>query len=238
VSGETDRRARLRAARLYFICDARPGGRALAQVLPGALAGGVDVFQLRDKRLNDEALLELALAARRCCDEHGALFILNDRADLAAAAGADGVHVGQDDVAVEGARAIVGDQRIVGLSTHTTEQIDATRGVDYIGVGPVNETPTKPGRPAVGVELVRYAAAHAPVPFFAIGGITAQNVAAVAEAGAQRVAVVRAIAEAADPAAAARTLRAALQSVATSAGSATEATTAPPTRTEASVGAT
>ena len=210
---EIDRSERLRAARLYFICDARPGGRALADLLPAVLAAGVDVFQLRDKRLTDDELLEHGMAARRWCDEAGALFILNDRPELAAAVRADGVHVGQGDVAVEAARAIVGSDRLVGLSTHSAEQIAAARGVDYIGVGPVNETPTKPGRPAVGVELVEHAAAHAEVPFFAIGGITAGNVAAVLAAGARRVAVVRAIAEAGNPAAAARELRAAIESV-------------------------
>jgi thiamine-phosphate pyrophosphorylase len=175
----------------------------------------VDVFQLRDKRLADDELVELGLAARRWCDEHEALFILNDRPELAVSVRADGVHVGQGDVAVETARAIVGNDRIVGLSTHSAEQIAAACGVDYIGVGPVNETPTKPGRPAVGVELVRHAAAHAEVPFFAIGGITAKNVGAVLAVGARRVAVVRAIAEARDPAAAARELRAATDTAAT-----------------------
>jgi thiamine-phosphate pyrophosphorylase len=215
VTTETDRSERLRAARLYFICDARPGGRALAELLPAVLEAGVDVFQLRDKRLADEELLELGLAARDWCDEHGALFIVNDRADIAVAVGADGVHVGQDDVSVETARAIVGGERVVGLSTHSPDQIAAARGADYIGVGPVNETPTKPGRPAVGVELVRHAAAHANVPFFAIGGIDAGNLAVVLAAGARRVAVLRAIADASDPAAVARELRAAVESVTT-----------------------
>ena len=210
VTAVIDRSERLRAARLYFICDARPGGRALADVLPAALAAGVDVFQLRDKRLADEALVEVGLAARRCCNEHAALFIVNDRPDLAVAVGADGVHVGQEDVPVQAARAIVGGERIVGLSTHTPQQIVAARGVDYIGVGPLNETPTKPGRPAVGLGLVRDAMAHANVPFFAIGGITIDNVAAVVAAGARRIAVLRAIADAADPAAAAHELRAAV----------------------------
>jgi thiamine-phosphate pyrophosphorylase len=214
VTAATDRSAQLRAARLYFICDAHPGGRELGDLLPAVLEAGVDVFQLRDKRLAEDELLELGLAARRWCDEHEALFILNDRPDLAVAVGADGVHVGQADVAVEAARAIVGDDRIVGLSTHSAEQIAAARGVDYIGVGPVNETPTKPGRPAVGLELVRHAAARAEVPFFAIGGMTAGNISPVVAAGARRVAVVRAIADARDPAAAARELRAALESAA------------------------
>jgi len=200
----------LDTARLYFVCDTRPGGRPLEDVLRPALAGGVDVFQLRDKGASDSALLATATTARELCREAGALFIVNDRPDLAVAAGADGVHVGQDDVPVEEARAVVGPERIVGLSTHSPAQVDVATGVDYIAVGPVYPTPTKPGRPPVGLELVRYAAATARVLFFAIGGIDASNVAAVADAGAARVVVVRAIAHADDPAAAARALRAAL----------------------------
>ena len=144
--------------------------------------------------------------------DHGALFILNDRPDLVAATGADGVHVGQDDAPVADARAIVGSERIVGLSTHSPAQVDAASGagVDYIGVGPVHETPTKPGRPAVGLDLVRYATAHASVPFFAIGGVSPASVAAVREAGATRIAVVRALSEAPDVEHAARTLRTAI----------------------------
>jgi thiamine-phosphate pyrophosphorylase len=141
------------------------------------------------------------------CAAHGALFILNDHPELVAAAGADGVHLGQDDTPVAAARDIVGEGRLIGLSTHTPEQIDGGAGPDYIGVGPVHATPTKPGRPAVGLELVRYAAAHATVPFFAIGGIDAGNAGAVRAAGARRVAVVRALTEAADPERAARVLR-------------------------------
>ena len=127
--------------------------------------------------------------------------MINDRPDLAVLADADGVHVGQDDTPVAEARAIVGADRLVGLSTHSPAQVDAaaSAGVDYIGVGPVNATPTKPGRPAVGLELVRYAAARAPMPFFAIGGIAAGNVAAVRAAGGERIAVVRALTEASDP---------------------------------------
>jgi thiamine-phosphate pyrophosphorylase len=198
------------SARLYFVCDTRPGGRPLEDVLRPALAGGVDAFQLRDKEAADAEVLAAAGVARELCREAGALFIVNDRPDLAVAAGADGVHVGQDDVPVAQARAIVGPERIVGLSTHSRAQIDAAAGVDYIAVGPVYATPTKAGRPAVGLELVSYAAAHARAPFFAIGGIDSANVAAVAGAGATRVVVVRAIANAADPAAAARALRAGL----------------------------
>ncbi len=226
----SERRARLAAARLYLVCDSAPGGRPLAEVLRGAIAGGVDVVQLRDKSLNDDELVTVASSARALCARLGALFIVNDRPDIALAARADGVHVGQEDMPVEQVRELVGQNLLIGLSTHTPAEIDAvtrleqiadaaTRSssirdsagrVDYIGVGPVHATPTKPGRPAVGLELVCYAAAQARVPFFAIGSIHAHNAAAVAGAGAQRLAVVRAIAEAADPKRAAQVLRATL----------------------------
>jgi thiamine-phosphate pyrophosphorylase len=206
-----DRRARLQRAALYLVCPTRPGGRALADVLAPALAGGVDVVQLRDKEAGDDELLEAAATARRLCDDAGALLVLNDRPDLVAAARADGCHVGQDDMDVAAARALAGPQALVGRSTHAPADIAAAGDADYIGVGPVYATPTKPGRPAVGLELVRHAAAHAPVPFFAIGGIDSANVAAVVAAGARRIAVVRAIAGAADPRAAAAALRAAIE---------------------------
>jgi thiamine-phosphate pyrophosphorylase len=202
--------SKLESARLYFVCGTRPGGRPLEDVLRAALSGGVDVFQLRDKGASDDEVLAAAAVARALCRAAGALLIINDRPDLAVAADADGVHVGQDDLPVEEARAVVGPDRIVGLSTHSREQVDAATGVDYFAVGPVYATPTKAGRPPVGLDLVRYAAAHARVPFFAIGGIDTENVAAVADAGAARIVVVRAIAQAEDPAAAARALRAAV----------------------------
>jgi thiamine-phosphate pyrophosphorylase len=206
-----ERRARLQDARLYLVCDLRPGGRPLADVLAPALAGGVDIVQLRDKQASDDELLAAAKVARRLCDDAGALLILNDRPDLVAAAGADGCHVGQNDLAVAEARALAGGGgAIVGLSTHFPTDIEAAGDADYIGVGPVHATPTKPGRPAVGLEFVRFAAAHARMPFFAIGGIDASNVDAVVAAGASRIAVVRAIADAADPRAAAAELRAAV----------------------------
>ena len=202
-----DRCARLQDARLYLVCDLRPGGRELAAVLVPALAGGVDVVQLRDKQASRDELLAAAAVARRLCDDAGALLILNDHPDLVAEAGADGCHVGQDDIDIPEARALAGDGAIVGQSTHFPDEIDAAAAADYIGVGPVHATPTKPGRSAVGLELVSFAAAHAPVPFFAIGGIDASNAGAVVDAGARRIAVVRAIAEAADPRAAAAQLR-------------------------------
>jgi thiamine-phosphate pyrophosphorylase len=211
MSRPHDPRERLRAALLYLVCDRRPGGRALEEVLEPALRGGVDVFQLRDKAADDEALLEAAAVARALCDAAGALLIVNDRADLALAADADGVHVGQDDGSIAAARAIVGPDRLVGRSTHRPADLAASAGADYVAVGPVHETPTKPGRPAAGLAYVRHAAAHARVPWFAIGGLEPANVADAVAAGAQRVAVVRAIAHAPDPERAARALRDALE---------------------------
>jgi thiamine-phosphate pyrophosphorylase len=202
-----DRRARLRDARLYFVADR--GG--MHRALEGALAGGVDLFQLRDKVATDDELLAAAATARSLCEAAGALFLLNDRPDLAAASEADGVHVGQDDVSVDRARKLVGGDALVGLSTHSMQQAQAgcRTGADYIAVGPVHATPTKEGRPAIGIEPVKYAAAHVSVPWFAIGGLDAGNVGAVVKAGARRIVVVRALAQADDPEAAARTLRAA-----------------------------
>ncbi|HWD11102.1 MAG TPA: thiamine phosphate synthase [Solirubrobacteraceae bacterium] len=208
------RRARLEQARLYLVCAPTPAGGSDAGELPdlvrGAVAGGVDIVQLRDKQLSDEALVAIAHAARVLCERLGALLIVNDRPHVALEVGADGVHVGQDDLPVAEVREIVGADTLIGLSTHAAAEIDAVDAelVDYIGVGPVHETPTKPGRPAVGLELVRYAAAHASVPFFAIGGVEEANIGEVLDAGATRVCVLRAIAAAEDPEAAARALRA------------------------------
>ena len=191
------RRQRLARARLYLVCDASFGAAGLR----AALAGGADIVQLREKEADDGAVLAAAAEFRQAADEHGALFIVNDRPDLAAAAGADGVHLGQDDAAPAHARAIVGDDAIVGLSTHSDAQADAAQnsGADYFCVGPVHATPTKTGRPAVGLEPVRHAAAAARLPWFAIGGLDAGNVGAVLDAGARRIVVVRAITEADDP---------------------------------------
>lgn len=210
-----ERRARLATAKLYLVCDAKPGGRELPDVIRPAIAGGVEVVQLREKELGDEELVAVANAARALCERLGALLIVNDRPLVARESGADGLHVGQDDMPVAQAREIVGPEMLIGLSTHAPDEIDAaspaaedgTPLVDYIGVGPVHETPTKLGRPAVGVELVEYAASHAKVPFFAIGGLNASNLGEVLTAGARRAVVLRAIADAADPEAAARELR-------------------------------
>jgi thiamine-phosphate pyrophosphorylase len=204
-----ERRARLRDAHLYFVAD-RAG---LERALDGALRGGADLVQLRDKDAGDDELLRASAWVRERCAAHGALFILNDRPDLAARAGADGVHVGQDDMTVADARAMAGGDAIVGLSTHSIEQADAgaRSGADYIAVGPVHATPTKEGRPAIGLGPIRYAAEHVrAMPWFAIGGIDVETVGAVVGAGARRAVVVRAIANAADPEAVTRQLRAAL----------------------------
>jgi thiamine-phosphate pyrophosphorylase len=206
------RRERLRQARLYFVTDVRPG---LAELLAAALTGGVDMVQLRDKSASGDELVRAAALFRRLCDEHGALFWLNDRPDLAAACGADGVHVGQDDMPVAEARRVAGSELLVGLSTHSIEQLDAALAAgdaDQLSVGPVWETPTKEGRPAAGLDYVRYAARVAGGrPWFAIGGIDLGNVREVIAAGASRVVVVRAIRDADDPRAAAAALRAALE---------------------------
>jgi thiamine-phosphate pyrophosphorylase len=211
-----DRRGRLARSRLYLIVEGEAGER----VLPAALAGGVDLVQLRDKEASDDALLASARAFRELCNRHGALLVVNDRPDLALEAGADGVHLGQEDRPVEEVRAEIGDELLIGLSTHTPQQVYAARAlpVDYIGVGPVFETPTKPGRPAVGYDLVGYAAAHAGHPFFAIGGIDESNAANVARHGATRLAVVRAIRDAEDPGETARALRAAVEGASVGAG--------------------
>jgi thiamine-phosphate pyrophosphorylase len=206
----------LEAARLYLVCPAVDPAR-----LRAALDGGVDVVQLRMKDAEDTAVLREAAWMREACAAAGVPFLVNDRPDLAARAEADGVHVGQDDLPVADARRALG-AGIVGLSTHAPAQLAAAVGAapDYVAVGPVHATPTKPGRPAAGLDYVRHAAAAAPagLPWFAIGGIDPSTVGAVLEAGARRVVVVRAITEAADPAAAAAALRAALLEVPAHAG--------------------
>jgi thiamine-phosphate pyrophosphorylase len=211
-----ERRARLARARLYLVCDANPGGHPLEPFLHAVLHAGVDIVQLRAKDADDDAIVRAARTFRTQCREHGALFVLNDRPDLAAEVDADGVHVGQDDMPVEEAREHVGAARLVGRSTHSIEQVDAAArgGVDYFAVGPVHATPTKPGRPEIGLEPVRHAAATATLPWFAIGGIDSTNLAEVIEAGARRIVVVRALTEARDPAGTAQALAEALDGVA------------------------
>lgn len=209
------RRERLRTARLYFVCEARPGGNDPEALLQAALGGGVDIVQLREKELGREEIQRSAQTFRRLCDTYSALFIVNDDPYLARTCGADGVHVGQDDMPAEEARQILGPDMIVGLSTHSKEQLAASaeQPVDYVSVGPIWETPTKEGRPGVGLGLVEHAAAEAPHPFFAIGGIDPTNAAEVVAAGAPRLGVVRAIRDAAEPTAVAEELRGALGAI-------------------------
>jgi thiamine-phosphate pyrophosphorylase len=206
------RRERLRTARLYLVCEALPRGEEPEALLRAALNGGVDIVQLREKELDREQIERSAQTFRRLCDTYSALFIVNDDPYLARSCDADGVHVGQDDVAAAAAREALGPEAIVGLSTHSEDQLAASAGqpVDYVSVGPIWETPTKQGRPGVGLGLVEHAAANASHPFFAIGGIDPSNAAQVVEAGARRLGVVRAIRDAEDPAAVAEALRGAL----------------------------
>jgi thiamine-phosphate pyrophosphorylase len=201
------RRERLRTARLYFVCDARPHGADPEPLLTAALNGGVDMVELREKELELRTVERSAATFRRLCDTYSALFIVNDDPDLAVSVRADGLHLGQDDMPVAEARARLGPAAVIGLSTHSEEQIAAADGADYISVGPIWETPTKAGRPAVGLGLIRHAAEKAELPFFAIGGINPSNAEEVVRAGATRLCVVRAIRDAEDPAAAAASLR-------------------------------
>ena len=214
-----ERRALLQDCHLYLVCVPAPNLEAL---VAAALRGGVRLVQYRAKPeataacgapLSDSERLAQARGLRQLCARHGALFIVNDRIDLALAVEADGVHLGQTDLPPAVARRLLGPERLIGRSTHAIEQLRraVADGCDYVGVGPVNATPTKPGRKAVGLEYVRQAADACPIPFFAIGGIDAAALPALRSAGATRVAVVRAITEAADPAAAARQLLAGLQ---------------------------
>lgn len=211
------RRERLRTARLYFVCEAMPGGQGPEALLHAALSGGVDIVQLREKELGRDEVERSAQTFRRLCDNYSALFILNDDPYLAQACDADGVHLGQDDMPVTEAREILGPDMIIGLSTHSKEQLAAAGGtsssVDYVSVGPIWETPTKAGRPGVGLGLVEHAADNAPHPFFAIGGIDPGNATEVVAAGARRLGVVRAIRDANDPAAVAEALRGALAAI-------------------------
>lgn len=210
------RRARLADARLYLCTDARRSRGDLAEFADAALAGGVDILQLRDKGDGPEGPLEARdeLAAlevlAETCARHGALLAVNDRADVALAAGADVLHLGQDDLPVPWARRVAGDDILVGRSAHSADETAAAAdepGVDYFCAGPCWPTPTKPGRPAPGLDLVRTVAARAPRrPWFAIGGIDHERLDAVLAAGADRVVVVRVITEAEDPRAAAAAL--------------------------------
>jgi thiamine-phosphate pyrophosphorylase len=200
-------RERLASARLYLCTDARERQGDLAGFLDAVLAAGVDVVQLRQKGLEAGHELRLLETFRTACDRHGALLAVNDRADVALAAGADVLHVGQDDLPAAIARRILGPAPLIGLSTHSQSQASAAvldPAADYFCAGPVWPTPTKPGRPAPGLSLIRYADGMAGTrPWFAIGGIDESNLGDVLASGARRIVVVRAITATADPGAAA-----------------------------------
>jgi thiamine-phosphate pyrophosphorylase len=201
-----DPRGRLATARLYLCTDSRRERGDLAGFLDAALGAGVDIVQLREKGLEAREELALLEVFADACRRHGALLAVNDRADVALAAGADVLHLGQDDLPVPVARRILGDGPLIGRSSHSPDQADTAAdeaGTDYFCAGPVWATPTKPGRPGTGLRLVEHVAAGRPArPWFAIGGITLGNLDAVLAAGATRVVIVRAITDAADPAAA------------------------------------
>lgn len=198
------------SGRRLYLCT--PDRSDLASFVARCIAGGVDVVQLRDKRLEARALLERARIVTAVCREHAVPFVLNDRPDLALEAGADGVHVGQDDAPVSLARRILGDAAIVGLSTHSPADLDAAReeNVTYISAGPVEATPTKPGRPGTGTGYVAQASSQSRVPVFVTGGVTPERVPALATAGVRHFVVVRYLTEADDPERAARALRTAI----------------------------
>jgi thiamine-phosphate pyrophosphorylase len=203
-----DARTQLAQARLYLCTDARRSRGDLVPFLDAVLGAGVDIIQLREKSLEAGEELRLLAVFADACRRHGRLLAVNDRADVALAAGADVLHLGQDDLPVPVARTILGPGPVIGMSSHSPAQADAAAaepGVDYFCAGPVWTTPTKPGRPATGPGLLGHVAQQAPArPWFAIGGISLDRLEEVLAAGATRVVVVRAITEADDPAAAAR----------------------------------
>jgi thiamine-phosphate pyrophosphorylase len=213
----TQIRRRLADARLYLCTPTRPD---LAEFADAALAGGVDIVQLRDKGLEAKQEIAALEVLAEACARHGALLAVNDRADVALAVDADVLHLGQDDLPVPLARRVVGDDVVIGRSTHDVGQARAAAaepGVDYFCTGPCWPTPTKPGRPAPGLDLVRATAGTTDRPWFAIGGIDADRLPEVLAAGAERVVVVRAVTEAEDPRAAAAWLKLQLKGVQSSA---------------------
>ena len=202
------RRERLDRARLYVVSGARQAEGDLSKFLEEILRAGVDIVQLREKDAEAGDLLRWGAVFAEAASRHGALFALNDRPDVALALGADAVHVGQNDLPVDAVRRLVGPDLLIGLSTHDVRQlVGADPAADYLSVGPVYATPTKPGRPATGLEFVRAAASEASRPWFAIGGIGPETVIDVVGAGAGRICVVRAVTDAPDPGRAVRELR-------------------------------
>lgn len=201
---------RLDAALLYLVAPARLAVGALVDLVPELASAGVDLIQLREKEMEAGDLLRVGRPLLEECRRSGIPFIVNDRPDVAVTLDADGVHVGQNDLPPPAARSIVGS-RIVGVSTHAPQEIDATvqlaHVLDYVAVGPVNETPTKPGRPGTGIALVEHAARTLQLPWFVTGGMSEDTLEPVLAAGARRIVVVRAIAESSDPPAAAARLK-------------------------------
>jgi thiamine-phosphate pyrophosphorylase len=208
-------RSRLAAARLYLCTDAREAQRDLPRFLDEVLSSGVDIVQLRQKGLEAGQELRYLETFRAACERHGAMLAVNDRADVAYAAGADVLHLGQDDLPTPIARSIVGPDMLIGLSSHAETETSAAStepAADYFCAGPVWPTPTKPGRPAPGLDLIRYTAQlRTPRPWFAIGGIDEQNLDDVLAAGANRIVVVRVLTQAGDPGAVAARLAARLR---------------------------
>lgn len=206
------RRERLRRARLYVVSGARRERGDLDTFLDAVLAGGADIVQLREKQAEAGDLVRWGTRFREAASRHHALFVVNDRPDVALALDADGVHLGQGDLPATVARRILGAEALIGLSTHTVRQLSiAPAEADYLCAGPVYATPTKPGRPATGLGLLRQAAARTAAgderrPWFAIGGIDASTLPDVLAAGGRRVVVVRAV-DTVEPAAAAAALR-------------------------------
>jgi thiamine-phosphate pyrophosphorylase len=209
LPGADGARAALAGRRLYLCTADRPD---LADFLAACIEGGVDVVQLREKNLDARPLLARAEVAGEVCRGYGVPFFLNDRPDLALACGADGVHVGQDDVPPSVARRILGPLALIGLSTHAPDQWDAAADdpVDYLSAGPVNATPTKPGRAGTGVAYLEYVSGRAGLPWFVTGGATPETIPAMAAAGARRFVAVRYLTESTEPEAAARRLRSAI----------------------------
>jgi thiamine-phosphate pyrophosphorylase len=207
----------LSGARLYFVSGARIAAGDVASLIPQLASAGVDVYQLREKEMEARAVIEAAEPIMEACRAAGIPFVLNDRPDIALALRADGLHLGRDDLPIDVARRILPDA-FIGLSTHAPEEIDdvVSQAPDYLGVGPVHATPTKPGRSGTGIGLVEYAAKHVGnrLPWFVTGGMNKDTVPEVLDAGGRRVVAVRAIAEAPDPVAAAAELAEALRAAA------------------------
>ena len=198
------------AGRRFYLCT--PDRPDLGEFVDACIRGGVDIVQYREKNAEARAILKRGAIVRDVCRSHGVPFILNDRPDLAVELGADGVHVGQEDCPPAAARRIMGPNAIIGLSTHSQDDLIASERepVDYISVGPINPTPTKPGRPGVGLGYLRFAANESSVPFYVTGGVNPRSIGDLLDSGATRFVAVRWLTEAHDPQAHAEELRRAI----------------------------